>query len=379
MNRNAVSVKYKARYGRYALVVVLLAFVFVECAFILKYISNWRASAVGHNSNAAHATVGRNSEAAHTTAGATKQYAVDSAVTRATLDVAERTAGNAGGDAGSAIRKLGARGAADGGAAQINSSAKQFDVEFPVKKPRQPQFNNKVGIDEIDDTRTLELINKDNPIHTGPEQDSIVNAWPSAPVRVKDIGLHKAALDAAAEMIKAARGEGAGEFYVSSGYRSRDEQARLYDDAPDKAFVQPPDRSEHQSGLAVDILALGVAQCDLAASPEGKWLAANAWKYGLILRYSEDKSGVTEISGEPWHYRYVGIPHAWRCHADNLCFEEYIDLLKSEGGYNVIINGFEYAVIYTKSENGIIMLPDADMCDVSGDNTGGYIITAIMQ
>lgn len=45
-------------------------------------------------------------------------------------------------------------------------------------------------------------------------------------------------------------------------------------------------------------------------APEGKWIEKNAWKYGFILRYPSDKTDVTGIQYEPWHIRYVGLPHS---------------------------------------------------------------------
>ena len=59
------------------------------------------------------------------------------------------------------------------------------------------------------------------------------------------------------------------------------------------------------------------------------WLTENAWRYGFILRYPPEKADVTGIGYESWHFRYVGIPHAWYMQENNLCLEEYLDLLLS--------------------------------------------------
>ncbi len=79
--------------------------------------------------------------------------------------------------------------------------------------------------------------------------------------------------------------------------------------------------SEHQLGLAVDINA------DIDKSDEWEvyiWLEENAWKYGFILRYPLDKTDITGISYEPWHYRYVGKEAAEEIHNRGICLEEYL-------------------------------------------------------
>jgi D-alanyl-D-alanine carboxypeptidase len=103
---------------------------------------------------------------------------------------------------------------------------------------------------------------------------------------------------------------------ISTAYRGYSYQSVLYNGyvkhdgkaAADKSSARPG-YSEHQTGLAVDIRAQSgkcpVAQC-FSNTPEGKWLAANAYKYGFLLRYPEDKESVTGYEYEPWHFRYIG-------------------------------------------------------------------------
>ena len=57
------------------------------------------------------------------------------------------------------------------------------------------------------------------------------------------------------------------------------------------------------------------------------WLAENAWRYGFILRYPKDKTEITKIGFEPWHYRYVGKEHAKKIFDAGICFEEYFEQL----------------------------------------------------
>ncbi|WP_236609485.1 M15 family metallopeptidase [Leifsonia xyli] len=73
------------------------------------------------------------------------------------------------------------------------------------------------------------------------------------------------------------------------------------------------------------------AQCSLSAcfaqTPQGEWLAANAWRFGFLLRYPADKVAVTGFMFEPWHYRYIGIPLATHLHATGVTtLEEFFGL-----------------------------------------------------
>ena len=82
-----------------------------------------------------------------------------------------------------------------------------------------------------------------------------------------------------------------------------------------------PGTSEHELGLAIDIN----ADLDRSTSDEVYgWLAQNAWKYGFVLRYPADKTDITGIDYEPWHYRYVGQEAAKEMHKKGLCLEEYL-------------------------------------------------------
>jgi D-alanyl-D-alanine carboxypeptidase len=139
------------------------------------------------------------------------------------------------------------------------------------------------------------------------------------------------------EMFDAARGDGVYPVVVS-GYRSAEKQQGLLDDkiaeyraegcsieeATIKAeeWVAIPGTSEHQLGIAVDINADGV---NSAGFEVYDWLEDNAHKYGFILRYPADKTDITEIIYELWHYRYVGIEAAAEIHSQGLCLEEYLN------------------------------------------------------
>jgi D-alanyl-D-alanine carboxypeptidase len=95
-----------------------------------------------------------------------------------------------------------------------------------------------------------------------------------------------------------------------------------HDDAVKKArtIVALPGTSEHQLGLALDI----IAEYDADSTATWNWLRDNCWRYGFILRYPAGKEEITGISYEPWHFRYVGVPAAQEITEAGLCLEEYL-------------------------------------------------------
>lgn len=84
-----------------------------------------------------------------------------------------------------------------------------------------------------------------------------------------------------------------------------------------------PGHSEHETGLASDIVKNGVSMYDFGNTAEFKWLKENAYKYGFILRYPEGKEYLTGYMYEPWHYRYVGEKAAEYIYKNDIVFEEY--------------------------------------------------------
>ena len=94
-----------------------------------------------------------------------------------------------------------------------------------------------------------------------------------------------------------------------------------------ETYSARPGTSEHQTGLCCDMHNLSSADVAFAKKDAYKWLKDNAWKFGFIVRYPEDKQEITGISFEPWHYRYVGRYHAKAMYDAGLCLEEYLKLL----------------------------------------------------
>lgn len=129
---------------------------------------------------------------------------------------------------------------------------------------------------------------------------------------------------------------------VCSGYRSIEYQAKLFNNkiqsilktnnsyiyAKEMAstVVMPPGYSEHHTGLAIDIVSENnlLLEEDQEDTPENKWLQANSYKYGFILRYPKDKENITKVIYEPWHYRYIGRELSIHLKINNLTLEEFI-------------------------------------------------------
>ena len=132
---------------------------------------------------------------------------------------------------------------------------------------------------------------------------------------------------------------------VCSAYRTEATQVRLYNNKIARLraagwtgdallteaarWVAVPGTSEHQTGLALDIVSAGYQLLDdaQADTAEQQWLMEHCWEYGFILRFPADKTEITGIGYEPWHYRYVGREAAAAIHGSGLCLEEYLAAL----------------------------------------------------
>ena len=115
-----------------------------------------------------------------------------------------------------------------------------------------------------------------------------------------------------------------------STYRSYDYQVNLYNkyvrsDGKEAAdtYSGRPGHSEHQTGLALDIVTYNSTMDNFESSDEFKWLQKNAYKYGFILRYPKNKEYLTGYAYESWHYRYVGKEVALKIHEENITYDEY--------------------------------------------------------
>jgi D-alanyl-D-alanine carboxypeptidase len=179
------------------------------------------------------------------------------------------------------------------------------------------------------------IVNKLNPLnpkdYAAPDLVSVPVPFVNAPT------LRKEAADQVVAMFAAYKAETGNQMQAQSAYRSYSVQVSVYQgwvnslgQAGADLTSARPGHSEHQTGLAIDISSLP-AQCALdqcfADTDQGKWLAANAYKWGFILRYPNGLTKITGYEFEPWHYRYVGIPLATAMHDTGIqTMEEFFGL-----------------------------------------------------
>ena len=144
-----------------------------------------------------------------------------------------------------------------------------------------------------------------------------------------DWQLRKEAYENYIEMYEAAKKDKM-DFYITSAYRSYKYQIGIYNrylqtdsQARVDSYSARPGYSDHQSGYTVDILKDGYSFDTFKYSDEAKWLNDNAYKYGFVLRYPEDKQEITGYIPESWHFRYVGKEAAKIVKENDITFDEY--------------------------------------------------------
>lgn len=225
----------------------------------------------------------------------------------------------------------------------------------------------------------LILVNSTHPL----SQNHTVELVPPTPA---DPGLllERQAAGALTACVRSVGGEGG--IVPVSGWRSREEQQCIWDSAiVEKGvsfthkFVAYPGCSEHQTGLAID-LGRAASQIDFLCPDfpdEGVCAAFRraAPRYGFIERYQRGKEPLTGIAPEPWHFRYVGVPHAQLMVQYGLCLEEYSQFL-SQGSRTVTLGSGKTAkVFYIPCPGDQISAELPARCELSGDNQGGFIVT----
>jgi len=141
--------------------------------------------------------------------------------------------------------------------------------------------------------------------------------------------------------------------------------------------VALPGHSEHHTGLAFDF---GVYSGGTVSTFTGTgitaWFRQNSYRYGFILRYPENKTRITRTIHEPWHFRYVGLPHSYIIYKNDWSFEEYIELIGEhtfEDPFVAEYDGVEYRIYFT--DNIEVRIPFDTIFDISGNNVDGFIVT----
>lgn len=187
------------------------------------------------------------------------------------------------------------------------------------------------------DTSTITyLVNREYPLPEGFVPEGLTN--PDVLFPFSDTSIDKAKMTpeagkALALLFDAAYDEAKLTLYGVSAYRSYARQYTIYATnlvtqgiAHTNRYSAAPGRSEHQTGLAIDISCASEGfglETTFADTPEGIWVAENAHRFGFILRYPKDKEDITGYNYEPWHIRYVGTELAAYLYEAGLTLDEY--------------------------------------------------------
>lgn len=205
-------------------------------------------------------------------------------------------------------------------------------------------------------------------------------------VRDTTVFLAPAAMAALNGMMDDFRAQGGSKTVnVVAGYRTAEDQQHLFDQSAERnglahaeKFVAKPGGSEHHTGYAVDLHIRhedGTSE-EYTGTGEYAWINEHCQDYGFVVRYDRAKADLTGIDNEPWHFRYVGIPHAARMAEEDLCLEEYVEELKQytfDQPLTIRCAAGTYAVWYTPGTAAY--LPDSGEYTVSGNNVDGVVVT----
>ena len=220
--------------------------------------------------------------------------------------------------------------------------AKDFEVEYKTDISDYLEYIHST------DEYIYTLVNKQNPVdQTFPEDQDALIEIPAEYRKTDVIYLHYIAEKALEAMMNDMFALGYDDTYVTSAYRRYDKQQQLFDRyvnnlvnqgmSYDAAYAEVlkdtalPGQSEHQTGLCVDLTTKTIVTVDnrFADTEVFAWLQDNAWKYGFVLRYPENKVAITGYSYESWHYRFVGYDVASIMHQTGLCYEEYLEIFSN--------------------------------------------------
>lgn len=157
------------------------------------------------------------------------------------------------------------------------------------------------------------------------------------------------------------------DLLVVSSYRTAEEQAQV-ESEEGSSTAMPAGSSEHQTGLAVDFCLNGYAGKSVLKTQAGRYINESCGEYGFIIRYPAGKSSVTGIDYEPWHLRYVGLPHSKIISDAHITLEEYFDMLE----YGEFYSYENYMISHQKGDS--LKIPEGEKVTISEDNCGGYLI-----
>ena len=234
------------------------------------------------------------------------------------------------------------------------------------------------------DNKLLWLVNPNNPLEPAYRPEFLI--------KVDGYLIRPEAGEAFLKMLADMKADGITNMHLQSAYRPYAYQSVLFDEKVEKLCeigyepneanviaarsVAIPGGSEHQIGLATDVSVDGKLSVDFGTTEAGIWLRNNCDRYGYILRYPADKTSITKIVYEPWHLRYVGIPHAAFMNERNLCLEEYIDLLKEA---KILLYWIDEESYYKLSFSYELPENAENYSSLGYDPSCGYVVTELKK
>lgn len=262
-----------------------------------------------------------------------------------------------------------------------------------------------VSYDKSQNVGKLILVNDDHPVFTNVGGESMFNAESetlqpiydsttkklvqlySTELKVRGRDMKKqltAMLTAVNDDLSEYLSENGLALFIGTANRTYEAQEGLYN--RDAAYAMPG-YSDYNTGYS---FSLAVRENKVTYAVDNypriaDWILDHAAEYGFIIRYPEGKALITGVSDEPWHLRYVGVPHAGYMAENNLCLEEYITLLHrytpEKGVLSYTADGVSYRIYYvaaTGEYETSIPIPNGSQkadYEISGTNDGGFIVT----
>ncbi|WP_409176985.1 M15 family metallopeptidase [Brevibacillus fortis] len=238
----------------------------------------------------------------------------------------------------------------------------------------------------------LILVNRQYPIRWQTDDSILLNRMRLIDGAHNNIMLENTAAKMFAKLLKACNAEQT--IVPVSGFRSKAEQKDIYDQSLlengqvfTSKFVARPNESEHQTGLAIDV---GEKKEEIdficPSFPDHgvcRMFRQRASQVGFIKRYDKDKEQLTGISDEPWHFRYVGYPHAVLMEKLQLCLEEYMEYVKNYEFHqeHLLVDEESIEIYYVKATDTVTHIPvvAGERYEISGNNVDGFIITVFHQ
>ncbi len=240
------------------------------------------------------------------------------------------------------------------------------------------------------DDQLLVLVNGKNLLAAAYTPSDLVDIAKQVPSQKSTMQLREPAAKAYQQMLAAYSAGHSDKLYAVSGFRDYAYQKQLFSSKVagrqrsgqsyaaayqnTLRYTALPGTSEHQTGLAIDLSNNAGLSESFRDTKQGQWLLENCWAHGFILRYDAAKSDVTAIAYEPWHYRYVGLPHSLILRDNDWVLEEYVAYLQDKGSLEYpdpLQPESLYKVYYTTDTTQEY----DNIVSISSDNAGGYVIT----